>query len=47
METGDDQRFIRFRDPPHHSPKHKEREKNDNDDTYDHRDAGEKRIAHR
>ena len=47
MKTRDDERFVRLGDPPHHSPEHKERQKNDNDDTYDHRDAGEKRIAHR
>jgi hypothetical protein len=41
METRDDEGFIRLGDPPHHSPEHKERKKNDNDDTYDHRDAGE------
>jgi hypothetical protein len=47
MEARDHQRFIRFGDPPHHSPNYKEREEDGNDDANDNRDAGKKRIAHR
>jgi hypothetical protein len=47
VEARDDQGFIRLGDPPHHSPKHKERDEYGNDDANHHRNAGEKRIAHR